>query len=146
MFGMYVKGPDTSGNCLAKDENGGSGLRLDYGKHQSTSCSENFDSFASLVSFCESTTARADLEIFAQFLDRFKYVAIFGNPNINFKGDWITTILEDATTAIKTAGTVDNARKTCALTSALEIEIITSKVGYVDHMQNYVVGVRLVPV
>jgi len=43
---------------------------------------------------------------------------------------------------VKTAGTYDSDRKSCKLTTAMDIEIMTSKVGYINHMQNYVVGAR----
>lgn len=47
---------------------------------------------------------------------------------------------------MKTAGVYDETRKACTLTAALDIEILISKVGYVDHMQNYVVGARTLAV
>ena len=90
-----------------------------------------------------SETARTELEIFAQFIERFQFIAIFGNPSINFNDDWIKAIYTDAEAALKKAGTYDADRKSCKLNAALDVEIITSRVGYQDHMQNYVVGARV---
>ena len=86
------------------------------------------------------------MEIFDQFLSRFLYLAIFGNPNINYEGDWIATILEDAKTKLQEAGTKDDARQSCTLYAALEIEVLTSQVGYLDNLQNYIVGAKITPI
>ena len=51
--------------------------------------------------FCTSESERANLEIFAQFLERFQYISIFGNPSITNKDDWIKTITADAEAALK---------------------------------------------
>lgn len=96
--------------------------------------------------FCESETGRVDREIFAQFIDRFQFIAIFGNPSMDLKDDWIATISTEAAKALKTAGKYDAERKSCVFNAALDIEILTSRVGYQDHMQNYVVGARMTPI
>jgi len=95
-----------------------------------------------MATFCASTTERASLEIFSQFRDSFKFVAAFGNPNINFSGDWLATIV-DETNSVTKAGTTDASRQSCKLVSALEVEILTSQLGYIDSVQNYVVGARV---
>ena len=121
------------GRCLAKELTGGPSQRLDFAKHQSLSCYQTFegtDALANFEAFCNSETARTELEIFAQFLERFQFIAIFGNPNLNAKGDWIKTIYSEAETALKTAGEYDAARKSCKMNAALDVEIITSRVGY----------------
>lgn len=104
---------------------------------------EGANALANFEAFCNSETARTELEIFAQFIERFQFIAIFGNPNLNAKGDWIQTIYSEAETALKAAGAYDADRKSCKMNAALDVEIITSRVGYQDHLQNYVVGARV---
>ena len=148
LLGTYINGPDNMGNCLAKELSDGPSQRLDFGKHQSISCFKQFtgvDALTNFEAFCKSETERVELEIFAQFLDRFQYVSIFGNPNISFNNDWKKPIIAEAAEGLKKAGTYDAERKACKLTAGLDVEIITSRVGYFDHMQNYVVGIRILP-
>jgi len=73
-------------------------------------------------------------------------VAVFGNPNVDFTRDWIPTIVADASNAIKKPGSVDNILKSCTLVSALEVEVLTSEVGYVENLQKYVIGAKVTPV
>ena len=73
-------------------------------------------------------------------------MAIFGNPNLNYEGDWIASIVDDAKTKLQEAGTKDDARQSCSLYAALEVEVLTSQVGYLDNLQNYVVGAKLTPI
>lgn len=86
-----------------------------------------------MESFCASATARKELEIFSQFEERFKWVAAFGNPNVNFVDDWIATIFE-ASSDVAKAGTVDADRQSCRLVSAYEVEFLTSQLGYLDNV------------
>ena len=57
-------------------------------------------------------------------------MGIFGNPNVDYTGDWISTIAEEADKQIKTAGEQNTARNSCKFVSALEVEVLTSLVGY----------------
>ena len=146
VLGTFVKGPNDDGKCLEKEQTGGQAQRLDFAKQQSTSCFVQFETYDEFKAFCESVDERANKEIFAQFLDRFKFISIFGNPNLNLKDDWLGTIFDDAASILKTAGTANDSNQSCEMATALDIEIMTSKVGYVGHTQNYVVGARAKPI
>lgn len=92
VIGTYVRGSSSNGQCLAALETSGPADLLEFGKTSSTSCSVPLTTLSDFEAFCKSTTARTEKEIFAQFIDRFQFVSIFGNPNINFSEDWVATI------------------------------------------------------
>ena len=142
VLGFFVKGPDNIGKCVGSGNSSGPAQRLDFGKASSSACYVTFDTFADMESFCQSATARKELEIFNQFEERFKWVAAFGNPNVNFVDDWRATIFDETSDTSK-AGTVDTDRQSCRLVSAYEIEILTSQLGYLDNVQSYIVGARI---
>lgn len=63
-----------------------------------------------LKSYCTGTNANnkfEDFEIFKQFYERFNYVSIFGNANIQYEKDWTKVIFE--TPDKPPAGTWDDA-------------------------------------
>jgi hypothetical protein len=60
-------------------------------------------------------------------------VSPFGNPNINFNGDWLATIVDNVN-SVTNIGVLDATRQSCKLVAALEVEILTSQVGYVDNI------------
>ena len=132
VIGTYVRGSSSNGQCVAALDTSGPADLLEFGKQSSTSCTVPLATLPDFEAFCLSTTARAEKEIFAQFLDRFQFVSIFGNPNINFSKDWVATIREEATDKLKEAGTMDG--NACTIYAGLEIEILTSQVGFRDHM------------
>ena len=119
---------------------------MDFGKQMASSCHVTIGTLTEFQAFCESATERASKEIFAQFLERFKFVAIFGNPSVDYTEDWVETISADAAAAVSKPGVYDESRQSCTLTTALEVEIMTSQVGYIDNMQKYVVGAKMTPV
>lgn len=77
--------------------------------------------------------------IFDQFVTNFKYISIFGNPDPNYDQDWRTVIFED----LDQTGTFNSEKKTCSVYNSLDIEVLTSQVGFMDNLQNYVVGARV---
>ena len=79
-------------------------------------------------------------------MDRFKFLAQFGNPSVDNTEDWIPTIAAEAAAAVRTAGEVDAVRNSCTLVTALEVEIMTSQMGYIDNLQKYIVGAQVTPI
>jgi len=64
-IGTFIKGPDAKGGCLSSGGFGGLAKRLDFGRQSSASCHVSLATFERFVSFCQSETERASLEIFA---------------------------------------------------------------------------------
>lgn len=126
VLGTYMKGPDVKGTCLAAGQFGGLSKRIDFGKQTSSSCHVTLETLSDFKTFCQSETELASYEIFNQFLERFKFLAIFGNPNVDYAGDWIPTVVTEAADAVNTAGQFNEARSSCTLVTALEVEIMTS--------------------
>ena len=77
--------------------------------------------------------------IFDQFVTNFKYISIFGNPDPDYDQDWRTVIFED----LDLTGTYDATKKACSVHNSLDIEVLTSQVGFMNNLQNYVVGARV---
>ena len=148
VFGFFARASDNKGGCIAKlvpdgSPSDASAQRLEYGNKLTVSCDIAATTEADFKNICASTTARTDLEIFAQFLDRFKYLGIFGNAQPGYGGDWVETVFS-ATEDLTEAGDYDVAKKTCKnFAASLEVEILTSQVGFKDQLQDYIVGARV---
>ena len=98
--------------------------------------------------FSDSSTfnKRAELKIFSQFTEDFQYLGIFGNAQTSHSQDWVDTIFVD-TDKLEDAGEYDSYKKSCkGFISSLEIEILTSQVGLLDQLQDYIVGARVTAV
>lgn len=97
---------------------------------------------------CERTDAYLNLKIFDQFMSNFHYLGIFGNANPEYKQDWVKVVFSDAEKEkLSEKGVYDEFTETCTkITSSLEVEILTSKLGYQDHLQDYIVGAKITAV
>ena len=120
--------------------------RLDYGDKLTVSCAVEVADADDFKTLCESTTARKDLWIFYQFINSFHFLGIFGNAQINYEQDWVQTV-RNSTDNLEVAGVYDETKKSCKqFTSSLEVEILTSKVGFEDELQDYIVGAKVTAV
>jgi hypothetical protein len=97
-----------------------------------------------MQAYCEGA-AYKDNEIFKQLYDRFKYVSVFGNANIQNEQDWVKVIYESGSQPAK-FGTWDAATKTCTGLVGLNIRFLTSKLGFESSLQKYIVGVEVAPI
>jgi len=96
-------------------------------------------------SFDENSTfqKRNELKIFSQFINDFEYLGIYGNAQTKHSEDWLGTIFVDEE-KLSEAGEYDSFKKSCKnFASSFEIEILTSKVGLIDQLQDYIVGARV---
>jgi len=60
--------------------------------------------------------------------------------------DWVKVLkqdLENITSPTTAKGTFDGKRKSCVSTTSIEIEILTSEVGFADSPQSYIVGANV---
>ena len=103
------------------------------------SCKVTFKSYADFSSYC--TAGQIDQwSLIGDLTSNFKAVGIFGNSNVDNNQDWVDAIVKDIDLI---SGTIDDARQSCYKTSSLTVEILFSKVGVLDDLQNYVVGAQI---
>ena len=109
------------------------------------SCGVEMTTIDEFKAECESETARTDLKIFDQFLSNFKDLGIFGNAQTDHERDWVQTLgLEYAIGNLTEAGNYNEHKKSCQkFSSSLNVEILTSQVGFEDQFQDYIVGARV---
>lgn len=69
------------------------------------------------------------------------YYGEFGNANVNYIKDWKAII-----NAVGYSATLDTASNKCTLTNEIQIQILTSTAGFTENPQNYILGIRKVPV
>lgn len=93
--------------------------------------------------YCNSAL---ELEMFDQFIERFNYMAIFGNPNVFYGKDWLKVIKTNIL-SLQTGGRYDTdstqSFNECRFTGSMEVEILTSKMGSSKNLQPYIVGVEV---
>jgi len=90
--GFQIRGADTNGECLQKNAVQGKGptQKLKFGSTTILTCkSAEKTSEQDFETYCNS---QLDIELFDQIISRFKYLAIFGNPNVNYGKDWVKVI------------------------------------------------------
>lgn len=102
------------------------------------SCAVSFATEADFKSYCTNSPTigykKSNWKIFNQFVANFKYLGIFGNANVDYTQDWTSVLYDnmDQLTQPNT-GTFDSDTNTCTTVTSLEVEIITSKVGFEDN-------------
>lgn len=72
--------------------------------------------------------------IFTQFFSNLQYIGILGNANLNYQDDWLQPLNEN-TDGLLNANTDfvwDDETKTCTHIAGLELQIMYSKLGYVE--------------
>lgn len=82
--------------------------------------------------------ALADQAIFGQ-LENFKRIGRYGNANVNFPKDWVTVLDQDLNYG---TSTYDTTSQTCTLITEVDVQILTSKVGFPDNQHAYVTTAR----
>jgi hypothetical protein len=83
------------------------------------------------------TSVTSTLAIFGH-LDSFARVGRYGNANYHYPSDWLTPINQDMTIS----GVFNSTDQSCTYTSAVQVQILTSKVGFPNNQHAYVVSVR----
>ena len=147
--GFIIKQHDLAGKCF-KAETLADGV-LSNDPHQSINFEEltyltcSIDlTLEDLKSYCEGTNADykfEEYEIFKQFYTRFNYVSLFGDANILYEKDWSKVIFE---TPIKPpTGTWNEATSTCTGVVGFNIRFITSKLGFFESLQKYIVAAEV---
>ena len=68
-------------------------------------------------------------------------MGIFGNPDVNYGKDWRQVVYQIE--GLSQAGTFDLEKRQCTLTSTVHIELLTSQVGLINQLQEYIVGVKV---
>jgi hypothetical protein len=76
--------------------------------------------------------------IFSQ-LNSLTRIGRYGNADVNYPKDWITVLDVDMTLA---AGTYDSTAQSCKIITEIDVQILTSKVGFPDNQHAYVVTAR----
>ena len=84
--------------------------------------------------------------MFKELYDNFNYVASFGNPDPLYMQDWIEILKPDPVDAELGAANWDEESSTCTAVLGLHIKILTSKAGFENNLQNYVVGALIEPI
>eukprot|EP00347_Sterkiella_histriomuscorum_P008496 403344876 len=152
--GFRLYGGDNQGRCFnqltTNSQNTFSTSIVNFGQDVATSCQVQLTQ-AQLKSYCQKsygslTFAKPTLQIFDQFLTQTTQIGIFGNANIVYSGDWVR-IIQDEIHGFLSDSTddqsFDDTTQTCHLQAGLELNILTSKLGFLEDPQNYVVGARL---
>lgn len=134
---------DSKGECYQATE----GTEVNYpnqnlifGQQTYIACSIGF-TLAELQAYCEGTHTfkQTDLEIFKQFYDKFNYVSKFGKASQYLKDDWIKVFYPDDSKA----GIWNSDTKTCTGVVGLNLNILTSLIGFESSLQNYVIGAQV---
>ncbi|CDW81539.1 UNKNOWN [Stylonychia lemnae] len=123
---------------------------VNFGQDLSLSCKVNLNA-AQLKSYCQkdySTLSfqKPNLKIFSQLLSEVKSIGVFGSANPAYQGDWKSIVYDDLSgfqSDITNDQQYDETMSTCNLMAGLEFEVLTSKLGFLEDPQNYVIGVRV---
>ena len=130
--GFYLHAGNDLGECIAVSDGliSSQSKRLDFGDKITLSCSVTVPTLQDFKNLCNGTENRKNLRIFDQFLTKFKYLGIFGNPVPNKNGDWAEIEREASTENLGRAGNYEELKNSCKnFASSLEVEIFHSKVG-----------------
>lgn len=114
-------------------------ITLKFGQNFTTSCTltaaaNNASDFQTL---CDSTDLTS-LYIYGHLADVTR-IGKFKNSNVNYPLDWITINETDLNYGTKT---YNSTKQSCKLISEVEVQILTSKVGFADNQYAYVVAAR----
>ena len=110
----------------------------------SLSCNLAFN-LTELESYCSQTYSpftKGQLSIFKGITEKFLKLGKFGNSDPTLRQDWVTVLESNMTefTDTTVAGTWDSNTKTCTFKGDMRVQIVTSKVGFKDYPQKYVVA------
>lgn len=72
-------------------------------------------------------------------LSQITRIGQFGNANVNYQKDWVTVIEQDLNYGTTS---YDSTKQSCTLITAVDVQILTSKVGFPDNQNAYVVSAR----
>lgn len=72
-------------------------------------------------------------------LSQITRVGQFGNANVNYPKDWVTVIEQDLNYGTTS---YDSTKQSCTLITEVDFQVLTSKVGFPDNQNAYVVSAR----
>jgi hypothetical protein len=144
--GFYLFSHDKLGNCYANTDDSVFDYptkRLRFGEIAQLTCAIQMTA-AELEAMCNDATNEKfkSLEIFKQIDDKLNWISKFGNPNIAYTKDWIK-IDKPADLAAKKWEDAAKPKKTCTGGIGYDVKILTSKLGFEDKLQTYVVGAEV---
>jgi uncharacterized protein with NRDE domain len=95
--GFSIFAGDASGECMESSSsddahNAAPSSQLKFKGTSMVSCWKKFATEQAFEAYCNDDAQRQKLTIFSQIVDEFKYMAVFGNPDINNGKDWVKVI------------------------------------------------------